>query len=51
MQKKTIKTGIKKHYKVNTTTINKIYKKRWYKENENKKSNNKYRKISNKRRS
>ena len=32
MQKKTIKTGIKKHHKVNTTNINKIYKKRWYKQ-------------------
>jgi len=27
MQKKTIKTGIKKHHKVNTNNINKIYKK------------------------
>ena len=32
MQKKTIKTGIKYHDKVNTITRNKKYIKRWYKE-------------------
>lgn len=45
MQKKTIKTGIKKHYIVNTINRNKKHIKKGGIKNENKKSNNKNRQI------